>query len=1047
MVGREAEARVIDEVLAGTSGTSTGLRGLRLVAVTGEPGIGKTTLTETVATRAGDSGWRVALGHALGVDAPLCWPWPAIADQLGLVPPDPDGVRFDRFQAITEGLRALSETTPLLLILDDAHDADEEALLLARFVAAGLRGNQVVLMLTARAGEPRADERRKSLLDQLIRSARNVPLGPLDTAGLKALAQTRTQDPVNVDALGRLCGGNPLFAHHVLDLGIDAFDARHSVPSTTKSVLAERIRPLRASTRQILAEAAELGEPIDPVALASLTERSVDEIELALEEGERDRLLTRDTLNGRLFSHGLIRAALANELRPVVKRSLHAQARDRLAGPARTRESLVGRVAHHASEAADLSDPRSVSVAIDWCRRAARIALTSGDAQRAENLLGRAAVLSDSLPEGGARAGILVEQAEVSRKRGRLSEARTRFRVAAEAATREHDDDALARAALGRGGVWLREAHDATEYAGIRALQQTALARIRLRRPVQAARLEVRLAAERAYISGRLDDLETAIAHLRCFDDPGALAEALSLYHHVLLGPAHTHRRFAVASELTAVAATARDEFHGLMAVCWAAIDEATLGTRNTDLAIAAFAQRADAAQMEALQYIAELMRVMQATRDGQLDEAAGLAQRTLSLGQSAGDGDALLYYGTQLMVIRHMQGRTDELLALAKEVLSSPTLGIVSPALVAGYAVFAAASGDHEDARRSLRSLQPFADVPAYSGTLTMLYAACEAASILDDGELAREALELLEPFADLPTRPSFAVTCLGVARRAVGLAYRAIGDIDRSIGELEIAVGANLQLGNLPMVAITRADLATTLLTRSKGDDVLRAHELLAEAVAHGEALGLTGRVTAWRQLWEPGSDHEVSHAQLSRTPDGWEITTDESTVKLPDLIGFAYLADLIADPGAQHDTWQLVAAPSAVRDTLHQPVLDQRAITELRARARELQEALDAADARGDTEASDAHNQALEDIARVLSGSVNRRGRSRSFNGDRDRARSAVTKAIGRALDHIETVDSTLGASLRRGIHTGARCWFDAEAAGPVMWRLATSTSSTD
>jgi hypothetical protein len=57
----------------------------------------------------------------------------------------------------------------------------------------------------------------------------------------------------------------------------------------------------------------------------------------------------------------------------------------------------------------------------------------------------------------------------------------------------------------------------------------------------------------------------------------------------------------------------------------------------------------------------------------------------------------------------------------------------------------------------------------------------------------------------------------------------------------------------------------------------------------------------------------------------------------------------------------------------------------------------------------------------------------GRSRSFTGPAERARTAVRKALKRALDEIEAADLEIGGELRAGIRTGHSCSYTPSALG--------------
>ena len=66
-------------------------------------------------------------------------------------------------------------------------------------------------------------------------------------------------------------------------------------------------------------------------------------------------------------------------------------------------------------------------------------------------------------------------------------------------------------------------------------------------------------------------------------------------------------------------------------------------------------------------------------------------------------------------------------------------------------------------------------------------------------------------------------------------------------------------------------------------------------------------------------------------------------------------------------------------------------------------------------------------LEALTAELAHATGLRGRSRSFTGPEERARTAVRKAIKRALDAIEEADPEIGGTLRASIRTGYRCCY--------------------
>jgi hypothetical protein len=99
------------------------------------------------------------------------------------------------------------------------------------------------------------------------------------------------------------------------------------------------------------------------------------------------------------------------------------------------------------------------------------------------------------------------------------------------------------------------------------------------------------------------------------------------------------------------------------------------------------------------------------------------------------------------------------------------------------------------------------------------------------------------------------------------------------------------------------------------------------------------------------------------------------------------------------------------------------DERAISSYRRRARELNALL----GRDDLEASVAnrYRQELASLTTALRSSVGLGGRARAFPDNNERARTAVRKALVRAVATIEAVEPDLGLHLRTSLVTGTTC----------------------
>src|SRR5262249_38210680 len=107
--------------------------------------------------------------------------------------------------------------------------------------------------------------------------------------------------------------------------------------------------------------------------------------------------------------------------------------------------------------------------------------------------------------------------------------------------------------------------------------------------------------------------------------------------------------------------------------------------------------------------------------------------------------------------------------------------------------------------------------------------------------------------------------------------------------------------------------------------------------------------------------------------------------------------------------------------------QRLLDRAAVSRYRQQLAELRERVDELESGGDHEGADRARTERDWLLRELSASTGLGGRPRPFSDNSERARIAVGRSIRRALSTIAQADAIIGAHLRTGVHTGARCWY--------------------
>ena len=554
-------------------------------------------------------------------------------------------------------------------------------------------------------------------------------------------------------------------------------------------------------------------------------------------------------------------------------------------------------------------------------------------------------------------------------------------------------------------------------------LQRSALAQLDPGSPL-AQRLRTRLAAEHAYVVGDPGPVLEALDDARRLDDPVALAEALSLAHHCLLGPHHTVLRLALASELIAVSPRTGRALDGLMGLTWRTVDLVLRGDRLAGRALSELRKQLAVEPCDALRFLSDAIRVMFAIREGRLNDAEALAGACYDFGLDVGDADALGWYGAQLIAIRWLQGRADELLPLVREIADSTTIAEPAAGFVAAVAALAGTAGDRDAARTALACLRAsgLATVSSSSSWSATMLGVCEAAHLLGDVDAAREAYELLVPFADLPVMASIGVTTFGSAHRPLALAAWTMGDLDLAIGHLESAIAADLATGDATWQALAAATLSDALEARGRPGDRQRAIELRAGAIAAARRFGMDRRADEWQAAMAPDERRVPARRACldgaRRRPLG-----ERAALRRPRVPRSAHRQRRRGDRRHRPGQRALTAGDDGGALTAAR----RRAVASYRQRIHELRSAIDDADACADIERASLARIEL-DAADRRAGPVDGVGRHDPLVHRRRRAGAGV----GVQGDQAGAADDrrlrrALGEILARRVVTGVRCTY--------------------
>lgn len=611
---------------------------------------------------------------------------------------------------------------------------------------------------------------------------------------------------------------------------------------------------------------------------------------------------------------------------------------------------------------------------------------------------------------------------------GDLRTSRIRFDAAYREAERWGDGQGMARAALGLGGLWVHEHRMAAVAGMVRARQRTALSLIDPQSSL-ALRLRVRLAAEKDYATGEHASIMALVAEARRAGHPVALAEALSLAHHCVLGPEHGALRLELARELIGEASRTGRRADLLMGLLWHVVDLFSSADPHAERSMRELRDLLARRSHLAAGGVLDSLEVMLSIRLGRFEEAEALAGACAKRGEATGDVSATGWYAAQIGTIRWYQGRIAECLPALTDLVGSPVLSPLDNACYAGLAIAAAHSGDRRLAAGTLARLRGRVQdgAPRSNTWLFAMYGVVEVAHLLGDAEAASQAYELLSPFAGLPTLVGLGGACLGSVHHSLGVASLTTGDADTAVGHLVKAVDGNLALWHWPAVVLSRTRLGEALTLRD-GPRSEAARASLDLAAQEAAQLGMPVPAEASGRPAKVGRSGDRAPVLVcERQGRQWRVALGARSALVGDSVGMRHLATLINNPGQEIPAIILAMGPAASSGDAApaQPVLDDEAKRSYKRRLSELDAEIEELESADQFERAAALSAERRWLIAELASASGLGGRTRRFVDSEERARIAVGKAIRRVLKRITDADAGIGAELRATVQTGLLC----------------------
>lgn len=354
----------------------------RLVLVSGEGGVGKTTLIRAFAASLADSS-RVLEGACDPLFTPR--PFAPFADVAArtdeALRAALRGGTYDVYEAVREELAITS-----VLVLEDLHWADEATLDVLRLLGRRIESVPSVVVGTYRDDELERTHPLRIVLGEL-RAAVRVEDVHLDPLSPEAVVQLASDYGIDAQELHRRTGGNPFYVHEVLEAGGD------SVPETIRGVVLARAAGLSPEARSLV-ETVSLSPPeMEVWLLERVYEHPMERLDECLDAG-----VLVSTGVGVSFRHELARIAIAETVGPARRLAVHRRILDVLADA--SRGPVLARLAHHAEAAGD------TEAVLRWAPAAARESAAAGAYREAAAQYARALRFATDRPPG-ERAALL----------------------------------------------------------------------------------------------------------------------------------------------------------------------------------------------------------------------------------------------------------------------------------------------------------------------------------------------------------------------------------------------------------------------------------------------------------------------------------------------------------------------------------------------------------------------------------------------------------------------------------------------------------------
>ena len=886
VVGREAEIAAIGEAIKRVASGE----GREVLLISGEAGLGKTTLVAEATRAAFDAGACVLYGHC---EEDLAAPYQLFAECLGhyvtyapeaelrghvethgselsgLVPAlssrmphlgpskatDADTQRYLLFTAVVGLLTALSAGRPVVLVLDDLQWADAGSLLLLRHLIATEQPLRVLVLGTYRDSELSHAAPLREALGDLRRhiGVSRIELTGLDDTGVVAFMEAAAGHALDEAGIGlahavyRETDGNPFFVseilRHLAETGAIVQDGtgrwtmadgpnRMDLPDSVREVVGGRVARLGQAAARAMHIAAVIGRDFDLDILIRATGATEDGL-LDILDAAVAASLVRELAGppGRYsFAHALIQHTIYEDLGLTRRARAHrqvAQALDQLCGD--HPGARVGELARHWTLA---TQPIDLAKAIDYSRRAGDAALRALAPADALRYFAQALDLCTQLdhPDLVLFVDLAIGLGTAQRESGDPAFRETLLDAAHQAANLADTERLVAAALANDRGFY--SAVGTTDTDKVSVLEM-ALESLPGDNPDRALALAT-LCSELAHGSTlerrqALADEAIAIAN-RCGDD-AAIVRVLNHVYVPLQVPHLLELSLARTTDALARAERVGDPALLFWAAMWRGETAARAGDiKELDRCIQIHGSMAEQLDQPIFNWAHTFAQGLRALIAGDTDQAEQQAAQALEIGTDGGQPDATIIFGAQLMIVSGQRGTMNELVPLIEQMAADTP--DISRWLFGSLLAKAHVEADRTNEASDL--LEEFAaagfDLPLDQVWLTGMVDYAEAAIECGNPKYAGPLFDRLVPWAD--QLPATGASALAPVCHYLGGLATVLSRYEEADSYFAQAAAINDRIGAKFFAARTNLLWGRMLAERNVPGDIEKARELLTRA-----------------------------------------------------------------------------------------------------------------------------------------------------------------------------------------------------------------------